>query len=561
MMLDPTVLFARPAPLRVLVLGLGESGLAMARWCARFGARVRVADTRSAPPGLAALASLGGQGGDAEAHAAQAAPEFVSGPFAASLESGLLAQIDLLALSPGLSPIDADVARVLDAARAAGIPVWGELEFFSRALVALRTPRAKVSDEAGDVADAADMSEAPDAPYMPRVLAITGTNGKTTTTALTALLCERAHCRVAVAGNISPSLLDRLSEALDTNALPEVWVLELSSFQLEGAHTFVADAAAVLNLSEDHLDWHGSFEAYAAAKKRIFSANAVRVLNRNDDAVAIWAQGVEPARVITFGIDSPVRVGDFGIEHEGALAWLVQCVSAEPDAAKEAPSKRRAEPGSDATASANTTLRRLMPVEALRIPGLHNAANALAALCLTRAIGLPLAPLLHGLRDYRGEPHRVETIATVDEVDYIDDSKATNVGATVAALDGLARRTVLIAGGDGKGQDFAPLAPAIARWCRAVLLIGRDAPKLRAALASAAPLPTQSREALDALPCIDCVTLEDALAQASHIAAPGDAVLLSPACASFDMFRNYVHRAEVFRRAVEELASERGLML
>jgi UDP-N-acetylmuramoylalanine--D-glutamate ligase len=190
-----------------------------------------------------------------------------------------------------------------------------------------------------------------------------------------------------------------------------------------------------------------------------------------------------------------------------------------------------------------------MPADALRIRGLHNAANALAAFALARAVGLPAAPLLHGLREYRGEPHRVELIASVDGIDYVDDSKGTNVGATVAALDGLAQRAILIAGGDGKGQDFAPLEAPVARWCRAVMLIGRDAPQIRDALAGSGVV------------LADHPTLEAATRAASEIAQPGDAVLLSPACASFDMFKGYAHRAAVFRSAVEDIAAERGTIL
>jgi len=496
----------------VLVLGLGESGLAMARWCARQGCRLRIADTRDAPPNLSALAT---HGIDAQ---------FVGGAFSPGLlDSG----VDLVALSPGLSPLSQDLVPLIASARERGIPVWGEVEFFAQALEHL--------GRSG---------------YLPKVIAITGTNGKTTTTSMTGQLCERAGKKVAVAGNISPTMLDRLMDAIDSTALPDVWVLELSSFQLETALTFVPDAAAVLNITQDHLDWHGGIDAYAAAKGRIFGPGTVRVLNRDDDrsmALAPKGDAADAAKppYITFGLNEPTRLGDYGLLRENGINWLVQAREREPSDETASPRRRRQE----AAAPAEIAVTRLMPADALRIRGLHNAANALAAFALARAIGLPAAPLLHGLRDYRGEPHRVELIASIDGVDYVDDSKGTNVGATVAALDGLAQRVVLIAGGDGKGQDFAPLARPAARWCRAVMLIGRDAPSMRAALAETG------------VPLVDQPTLEAATRAACALAQPGDAVLLSPACASLDMFDNYAHRAAVFCSTVKEIAAERGTML
>ncbi|MEX3786849.1 UDP-N-acetylmuramoyl-L-alanine--D-glutamate ligase [Paraburkholderia sp. BR14374] len=490
----------------VLVLGLGESGLAMARWCARHGCRLRVADTREVPPNLSAL----------EAHGVDA--DFVGGPFSPVLLEG----VELVAISPGLSPLAADLLPLITAARERGIPVWGELELFSQALRTL--------GESG---------------YAPKVIAITGTNGKTTTTSLTGLLCERAGKKVAVAGNISPSLLDKLSEAIDQTALPDVWVLELSSFQLETSHTFAPDAAVVLNITQDHLDWHGGLDAYAAAKGRIFGTRTVRVLNRDDARVMSLAPTSGEAEVITFGVTEPKNDGDYGLLRENGMVWLVE--AQDRDATDEPTTKRRRK--NEAAATPDIALKRLMPADALRIRGLHNAANALAAYALARAIGLPGAPLLHGLREYRGEPHRVELIASIDGIDYVDDSKGTNVGATVAALDGLAQRVVLIAGGDGKGQEFEPLAAPVMRWCRAVMLIGRDAPQIRAALEHCGVAMT------------DHATLEEATRAAAAIAQPGDAVLLSPACASFDMFKGYAHRAAVFRSTVEDIAAERGTMI
>ena len=492
-----------------LVLGLGETGLAMAQWLARCGARVRVADTRDAPQRLQALR-------DAVPQA-----EFVAGP----LNEALLESIDFVAVSPGLMP-DRELAEIGPAAAVAGVPVWSEIELFAQALAALKVERG----------------------YAPKVIAITGTNGKTTVTSLTGLLCQRAGLSTRVAGNISPAALDVLREVLDTAALggdslPQAWILELSSFQLHATFSLQADAATVLNLTQDHLDWHGNMAAYGFDKARVFGANTVRVLNRDDALVMQMA--APTADMITFGVTEPLAADCFGLVNERGVLWLTVAV------AGEGTEKKRKK--NDAAEVVPVIVNRLMPADALRIRGLHNAANALAALALCRAIGLPFAPLLHGLRDYQGEPHRVELVAAIEGIDYYDDSKGTNVGATVAALNGLgkafggpAQRIVLIAGGDGKGQDFAPLAEPCSRYVRAVVLIGRDAPRLRAAIEDSG------------VDMVDCASLPDAVLRASALAQSGDAVLLSPACASMDMFTNYAHRARVFCDTVRELALAKG---
>ncbi|WP_295999647.1 UDP-N-acetylmuramoyl-L-alanine--D-glutamate ligase [Rugamonas sp.] len=473
-----------------LVLGLGESGLAMALWLARGCPRVRVADTRATPERLPALRE------------AVADVQFVAGPFGAALLDG----VDFVAVSPGLAP-NRELAEIMPAAASAGIPVWGEIELFAQALESLETERA----------------------YTPKIIAITGTNGKTTVTTLVGQLCERAGKSVRVAGNISPAALDVLREVLDTETLPEVWVLELSSFQLQTTYTLEADAATVLNVTQDHLDWHGDMPSYAAAKHRVFAADTVRVLNRDDATVMRMASAT--GRNVSFGTDAPTLRDDLGLNSERGVLWLATAVPAEEEGEPKKRKKNDAPPP-----PVECMVKNLMPADALQIRGVHNAANALAALALCRAIDLPLAPLLHGLRDYRGQPHRVELITAVNAVEYYDDSKGTNVGATVAALNGLGKsfggadqRLVVIMGGDGKGQDFEPLAEPVSRYVRAVMLIGRDAPLLRAALAPSG------------VELEDCADLPQAVKRAS-----------------MDMFKNYAHRAQVFVDAVRDIALDAG---
>lgn len=488
----------------VLVLGLGVSGLAIARWCARCGATVSVADTRPVPPQLEAL----------RREVPQAT--FMCSALDASLLGGKA--FDAVFKSPGLSPTM--VAAVVESFEKGSAKVSGELELFTQALADLKTVQA----------------------YAPVVLAITGTNGKTTVTSLTGQLIARAQKTVAVAGNIGPTLLDTLSARLDAGDLPEVWVLELSSFQLEGVYGFEPNAATVLNITQDHLDWHGSMPAYIEAKARVFGKQTKMLLNRNDSLVLamlppIFNHGRVKDRVVrsyeTFGGDMPTRPGDFGLEEIGGMVWLVRALQAEET------QRKRSEAAED------LFIQRLLPMDALHIRGRHNAVNALAALSLASSAGCILAPLLFGLREYKGEPHRVESVAVIDDIEFFDDSKGTNVGATVAALTGLGadRKVVVILGGDGKGQDFSPLLSPVSRFAKAVLLIGRDAQLIRAALVTSG------------VPIQDANTMREAVTLAYQNATAGDAVLMSPACASFDMFDNYPHRAAVFRDAVAALAS------
>jgi UDP-N-acetylmuramoylalanine--D-glutamate ligase len=488
---------------RVLILGLGESGMACARFAHAHRAQVRIADTRSNPQSPPPqLTQLRQEVPDAEV---------VLG----DLNARLLDEVDRIAISPGLAPESAGVKHLLEEAARNEIPVDSEIEWFALAL--------------NELAEQRD--------YRPKLVAITGTNGKTTVTKLSEHLARAAGLRAVACGNVSPAALDALLHAMREEKLPQLWVLELSSFQLHFTRSLAADAATVLNLSQDHLDWHGSMAAYAADKARIFAEPTVRVLNRDDPAVnAMRSDSKSAAQPVTFGLHPPANDGDWGVVEDGALAWLVQA-----RAADEAPRKKGAAP-------AQTQLHRLMPADALRIRGSHNHANALAALALLSAAGVSLGSMLRGLREYAGEPHRAQLVATIGGVDFVDDSKGTNVGATLAAIQGLAqgrKKIVLIAGGQGKGQDFVPLT-AVAPLIKAAVLIGADAQKIAQALAGSVN------------PIAHAASLPDAVRIAASESAPGDIVLLSPACASLDMFQNYKHRADVFVEAVQERAVETG---
>lgn len=454
----------------VLVLGLGETGLSLVRWLTAQGARVRVADSRNLPPSLDVLRT---QFSDTEVHCGVFRNELLDGT-------------DLIAISPGIPLRD----QFLVEAAARRIPIIGDIELFSQSLPQERRPK---------------------------IIAITGANGKTTVTSMVGAMCRAAGLNTAVAGNISPAVLDVLLQHREQQ--PDIWVLELSSFQLEVTSSLNADAATVLNISEDHLDRYSDIEEYIAAKARIFrnpqnnAQHSVQVLNRDDESSA--GMSLPGYRQITFGLKtSPPTEHDWGIEACSGEVWLVH------------------------------GRQRVMNTDELQVAGLHNVANALAALALCRAVGLPLAPLLDALRSFKGLPHRVQPIARINDIIYYDDSKGTNVGATIAALQGLNRPVVLIAGGEGKGQNFEPLRPAVMQHARAVVLIGRDANKIATILQNCGVTVVHAQD------------MVDAVHQSTSLALPGDAVLLSPACASFDMFRNYSHRAEVFNIAVHSLQGE-----
>jgi len=454
---------------QVLVLGLGDTGLSLARWLAQRGARVTVADSRSAPP-----------------HAAKLRAEvpdvvLVCGPY----RQQEFAAAQLIAISPGVPLAEPLVAEAVQR----GVEVVGDVELFARALAG----RSKV-------------------------LAITGSNGKSTVTEMVGAMCRKAGLNTVVAGNIGLPVLDALAEAERSANVPDVYVLELSSFQLETTSSLNPAAATVLNVSEDHLDRYPGMAEYAAAKARIFAGDGVQVLNREDE-ISI-GMALAGRQVSTFGLAAPKSAGEWGLREVAGEVWLAHGEN------------------------------NLMKASELPLAGLHNAANALAALALCAPLDLPIEALLlnsplAALREFKGLPHRVEYVAEIGGATYYDDSKGTNVGATVAALSGFSSKpgkVVLIAGGDGKGQDFSPLRAAVASHARAVVLIGRDGPKINAVLDGCG------------VPLVGAVTLEQAVALAAGLAQRGDAVLMSPACASWDMFRNYAHRAEVFIAAVQRLA-------
>lgn len=447
---------------KALVVGLGDTGASCVRWLLENDAEVRATDTRPAPPHALHLT-------EAFPEVQQTLGGFVPADFTWA---------DLVVVSPGVAVATPEI----EAARRAGKDIVGDVELFARAIAGSRA----------------------------KVIAITGSNGKSTVTSLAGHLCVAAGLDTVVAGNIGLPVLDALAEREINGRAPDVWVLELSSFQLETTTSLQADAATVLNISEDHMDRYAALADYATAKAGIFRGCRVQVLNR-DDAMTM-AMAVPACELRTFGLAAGKDASEWGLLERDGRRWLAK--------------------GHE----------KLFAVDELPIAGLHNAANALAALALCRAIGLKYEPMLAALKTFKGLAHRVEFVAEVAGRTFYDDSKGTNVGATAAALKGFAVPVVLIAGGDGKGQDFSPLREAVAR-ARAVVQIGRDGPLIEAVLAGACPV-------------LRAETLAEAVGKAYALSQPGDVVLLSPACASWDMFRNYAHRAEVFIAAVNSLKGD-----
>lgn len=437
-----------------LIVGLGKTGLSCARFLAARGVPVTVTDSRDNPPGLAALR--------------QELPDVAV--FAGGFDAGAFAGARRLVVSPGVSLREPLIAQAV----ARGTEVVGDIEIFAR------------------------HAKAP-------VVAVTGSNGKSTVTTLVGEMAKHAGRDVRVGGNLGTPALELLGATE-----PDLYVLELSSFQLETTFSLDAVAATVLNLSVDHMDRYQNMDEYAAAKQRIFRGDGVMVLNADDPWVMAMAR---PGRhTVRFSLDGETIYRDFGLIRRMSGLWLAH---------HDAP---------------------LMSADGVRIKGMHNIANALAALALGDAVGLPMEAMLQTLREFPGLPHRSQWVAERDGVAWYNDSKGTNVGATLAALQGMPGKVVLIAGGLGKGADFTPLRQAAAGKARAVVLIGRDAPLIEQALGGVTPV-THARD------------MPDAVAQAHRMAQPGDVVLLSPACASFDMFSGYEERGQVFADAVRKVTA------
>ncbi len=442
---------AASAPYAVIV-GLGATGLSSARYLHAHGWRLAVTDTRAAPPELPALRTL-----DA------GIPVRLGG-----LDTALLTDALCVIASPGIALADPFFAE----ARRRGLSIVGDVELFARA------------------------AQAP-------VVGVTGTNGKSTVTSLLARMAQRAGVRVRAGGNLGEPALDLLAPET------QLYVLELSSYQLETTHSLKCRAASVLNVSPDHLDRYASLADYAAAKARIFARCDTAVINLDDPLVVAMPRA--PQRTLSFSLRAAVGA-DYAIAMQAGEWWLTRAGAA------------------------------LIPVAAMKIKGLHNAANALAALALGEAVALPLPVMLEELTAFTGLAHRSQWVADVRGVSYVDDSKGTNVGATLAAVAGMPGPLVVILGGDGKNQDFTPLAQGLRGKVRHAVLIGRDAPRLARALGGVCTLES-------------CATLPEAVQAAARAARAGDTELLSPACASLDMFRDYTHRGAVFAAAVRELAA------
>ncbi len=456
---------------KALVIGLGDTGASCVRWLLEHDANVRATDSRDEPPHAQ--------------HLREAFPEVKLS--LGGFQSADIDWADMVVVSPGVALATPEIQRAI----AAGKDVVGDVELFARAIRDTKT----------------------------KVIAITGSNGKSTVTSLVGHLCSAVGLDTVVAGNIGLPVLEALDNRETLNKDPDVWVLELSSFQLETTSSLHPDAATVLNISQDHMDRYMSLDDYATAKTRVFAGNGVQVLNLDDAAVMAMAL---PGRTIsTFSIGMSQQPSHFTFHPSPVSYGLTQ-------------RKERLWLAEDEEA--------LLPVDKLPIAGLHNAANALAALALCRAIGLPYDGLVPSLKTFQGLPHRVQHVMEIDGRTFYDDSKGTNVGATAAALLGFTVPVVLIAGGDGKGQDFSPLREAV-KNARAVVQIGRDGPLISASVGEACPVHRAE-------------SMHDAVQQAFALSQPGDAILLSPACASWDMFRNYAHRAEVFITAVKDLACQ-----
>ena len=442
---------------KTLVVGLGKTGLSCARFLARRGVPVAVTDSRSEPPALNELK--------------QELPNLAL--FVGGFSTGVFEAAERLVVSPGVSVKE----PLLRAAAARGVEIIGDIELFAREATA-------------------------------PIIAITGSNGKSTVTTLVGIMAQQAGIKVAVGGNLGEPVLDLLDDEV------ELYVLELSSFQLETTQSLYTVAATVLNVSPDHLDRYDDLAEYAAAKAKVYQGAEIGVINRDDPLVTKMAG--QSAQVVGFTLAEPAP-GDYGIRQHAGESWLCHGE------------------------------QRLLKATELKMAGRHNLANALAALALGDAIGLPQYSMLETLRNFPGLPHRTQYLGNKRGLDWYNDSKGTNPGAAISALRGLHQperqsRTVLIAGGVAKGADFSELADVIEQTARLVVLIGQDAPLIEQAISGKVPVVTAA-------------DMDEAVSLAANLAQPGDRVLLSPACASFDMFANFEARGDAFIAALGRLES------
>jgi len=438
---------------RTLVVGLGKTGLSVARYLSQQGVPVAIVDSREQPPEL-------------ERSRAELPTDVAL--FLGGFHPDAFARAQQIVISPGVSMQQPEIAAAL----ARQVPVMGDIELFAQA------------------------AKAP-------VIAITGSNGKSTVVTLLSAMARRAGIEVRTGGNIGTPALDLIKQNE-----PDLYVLELSSFQLETVHSLRPQAAVVLNISDDHLDRYRDLQDYARAKQAVYQNAALQVVNLDDPVAAALADGQRPQAGFTGQVPA---AGNYGLLQHAGEHWLAR---------GDMP---------------------IMPVSAIRMAGQHNQLNALAALALGDAAGLPLTAMVETLTEFQGLPHRMQLVHQQHGVRWLNDSKGTNVGATLAAINGVDGNVVLIAGGDGKGADFSPLANAMQRKGRGAVLIGKDAALLDRVLQGVVPVRLADN-------------MTEAVRLAAEMAQPGDCILLSPACASTDMYRNFEARGDVFMQAVKELA-------
>ncbi|AFZ83877.1 UDP-N-acetylmuramoylalanine--D-glutamate ligase [Candidatus Kinetoplastibacterium blastocrithidii TCC012E] len=479
----------------VLVIGLGESGCYSAIWYHRHGARLRIVDTKINPVGLCKLKHL----------VNDSLIEYNLG-YAGNFKVDLLEGVSLVILSPGLSPNSIVVKDIIDKAKSINIEIIGEIEVFARAIEYMRYSIG----------------------YNPKIIAITGTNGKTTVTCLTYKILNDCGISVQIAGNIGPASIRVLMDVIDSASLPKVWVLELSSFQINSMYSLHPEISVLLNLTEDHIDWHGSKENYWESKNKLLRLSKTALINRSDHLVLRMSFELKNKIINSFGIDEPTKIGDVGVSLKGDQKWLVY-------------SYRNDLFLNDTDRLNQNNFEYLLPTSSLKIKGMHNILNVLASIKLCKYVGLKTAEILPALFNYEGEPHRIQWICMVNDVNYIDDSKSTNVASTLAALQSMDSKSILILGGMGKNQDFLPLIPDLIRYTRAVVLIGTTSSEIASILDKTS------------LPYRFAHDMKEAVEISSELANSGDTVLLSPACSSFDMFNGYAHRGKIFVDCVKSL--------